>query len=131
MDGEAQYAPYMQYLIPAVVSLITTLGAAYLGGWWVKRKTAAEAEKQEAEATEIVKQTVLSLIEPLNKRIKDLQSEVNGLRKEVDQLGRRNKSLWRYIEKLLDVIKRYRQQLIDHQLIPCVEPPDWVEDEIK
>jgi uncharacterized protein YlxW (UPF0749 family) len=131
MDAEAQYAPYMQYLIPAVVSLITTLGAAYLAGWWVKRKTAAEAEKQEAEATEIVKQTVLSLIAPLNQRIQDLQTEVTGLRKEVDQLGRRNKSLWLYVEKLLGVIKRYRQQLIDHAITPCVEPPDWVEDETK
>jgi uncharacterized protein YlxW (UPF0749 family) len=126
-------APHIdiEHIALALITLLTTLGANWLAGWWQQRKTQAEAESAEADANEVIRKTVMSLIEPLNKRIKDLQSEVNGLRKEVDQLGRRNKSLWRYIEKLLDVIKRYRQQLIDHAITPCVEPPDWVEDEGK
>jgi hypothetical protein len=126
-------APHIdiEHIALALITLATTLGANWLAGWWQKRKTQAEAEKQEAEANEIVRKTVMELIEPLNLRIKELKGEVSVLRGEVEKLGKRNKSLWLYVEKLLGVIKLYRQQLIDHAITPCVEPPDWVEDEGK
>jgi predicted RNase H-like nuclease (RuvC/YqgF family) len=130
----------------AIIALAASVGGIVLGAWLVRRKTQAEAanqraqaEKAEAETNEIIRQTVMGLIEPLQQQVKHMQAEIDRLCAEVEQYkaeldkqrvalerqGRRNKSLWRYIEQLLEVIRALTQQLKDAGIPPCAEPPDW------
>lgn len=116
-------------LVIAIIGVLSSLAGIALGGYLVQQRTAAEAEKYEAEANEIIKNTVLGLLEPLNCKIKSLQAEVTQLRREVDKLGRRNKSLWGYVKSLLEVIQKLMTQIREAGLVPCAEPPEWEETE--
>lgn len=138
-------------MIAGVSSLVCSLVGMALGYWLNKRKTEAEiassksqAEKIEAETNEIIRQTVMGLITPLQNKINSLQGEVDSLRREVEQYktemdkkqraldkqDRRYASLKRFAEKLRDAVRSLSQQLREAGCSPCVdEPPDWVDDD--
>lgn len=85
-------------IIVALISLAAGLGGVYVGGWMQRRKTDAEAAKSAAEANDVVRETVMKLIEPLNKRIEQLESQVKVLTAE-------NTKLRRWAERLICQVK--------------------------
>jgi predicted RNase H-like nuclease (RuvC/YqgF family) len=50
-----------------------------------RRRLGADVEKVDADAADVVTRTALSLVEPLGRRIKELETEVDGLRAQVRQ----------------------------------------------
>lgn len=48
-----------------------------------RRKIGSEAERTDADAASILSKTAMELVEPLGKRIKELEAEVGDLRRQV------------------------------------------------
>jgi seryl-tRNA synthetase len=62
-------------------------------------------------------------------RIEELETKVKELTEQVKRQRERNRKLWLYIEKLLNVIKALSHQIREAKLEPCAEPPDWVDED--
>jgi hypothetical protein len=71
--------------IADIIALVASLFAVGWGIWdrlASRRKARADAVKVEAEANEIIRQTVMELIAPLKKRIDELEQIVAELKAE-------------------------------------------------
>lgn len=64
----------------AIIGFAGVLAGAILTGLFQRRKNNASALKDDAEATEQIRETVMHLIEPLNTRISKLERENRSLR---------------------------------------------------
>ena len=89
-------------------AIILTIAGAILGGGTVgaiitavvnRRKTKAEAGATEADTNEQIRQTVMSLIAPLNERIRGLECELRNVRAE-------NAAYRRWAEALVNQVKQ-------------------------
>ena len=69
-------------IIVAIIGLLTGGMGAILTSLFQHRKTQAEADKDCADANEQIRVTVMALIEPLKRRIDELEDEVKKLQTE-------------------------------------------------
>ncbi len=81
-------------IVGQLAAMLTTAGVALGAVRYVNRKTKAEAVKAEAEGSEsealaakTLTDLALTLVEPLNLRIKALEAEVHRLAEKVEQYG--------------------------------------------
>ena len=77
-----------------------------------KHKDDAEAEKADAEAAELIRAAALALVEPLKKRVVELEAEVCELSKRMDTANRElrelhieNGDLREWAERLVHQVK--------------------------
>lgn len=68
--------------IPGLAALVTILIS--------KRQNEATADKTEAEAADVIQGAAIQLLEPLQRRIKELTAEVNALKAEVQETRMEN-----------------------------------------
>jgi hypothetical protein len=109
-------------IIVALIGLFSGIAGALLLSFFQHRKTDAEADKLTADANETVRITVMGLLDPLNKKISDLECRVRALE------GRSTRYLKRIVY-LMDGIRCLIVQLEDARLSPVWKPDDWKPDE--
>lgn len=112
-------SPQTQSLISLVLSLVTLLGLLYglITAAKNNRKTDAEARKTDAEREEVLSNIALALIEPLEKKVKDLEKALAQC--EVAMEGR--------VKSLLIGIRKLTKQLREHDIEPAWEPKEYDE----
>lgn len=86
-------------IIALIVSLLTAGGLVW-DRVTARRKVRADADKTEAEANEIIRKTVMDLIEPMQKKIDALQIKVSELEAE-------NADLKEWAERLVVQVKSF------------------------
>lgn len=91
-----------------ITAIITGVGAALVSGLLVRRKN-------NAEASEVITRVAMSLVEPLEKKVKKLE-------KKLDRYGDR-------IIYLTDGIQTLVNQIINDGKQPCWNPDEWNPDE--
>jgi type II secretory pathway pseudopilin PulG len=75
----AAVAETTQSISPIVIAIIGFLGVvvgAFVTGILQRKKNNAEADKSTAEANEQIRKTVMSLIQPLENKVNDLEREL-------------------------------------------------------
>jgi regulator of replication initiation timing len=86
----------------AIIVAIVGAGAAVIGGiiggMFSRPKTKAETDKTFADTNEQIRETVMALIDPLKKRVEELEREVRALQCE-------NLDLRTWAEALVEQIK--------------------------
>jgi hypothetical protein len=108
-----------------VVALIGGIGGvlgALVVGLFQRRKTGAETNKLQADANEVIRTTVMALINPLKTRIVELERRVDFLE------GRATRYLAR-IAYLMDGNCRLTEQLERNGIVPIWRPDEWRPDE--
>lgn len=80
MESLATLAQAFMLLATASVAVFTVRAT--------RRKTTAEAKKEEVTAADLVTAAALKLLEPLQHRIESLEAEVKRLREEIGQYRR-------------------------------------------
>lgn len=91
-----------------ITTIIAAVGGALVSGLLVRRKN-------NAEASEIITRVAMSLITPLEKKVKKLE-------RKLDRYGDRIIYLTKGIEVLVN-------QIIDKGETPCWNPDEWNPDE--
>ncbi len=76
----------MEIIVSAFVGLVGVVIGALITSASQKRKVKAESEKTEAEANEQIRQTVMQLINPLQKRIEELEIELRDWKNWANRL---------------------------------------------
>jgi hypothetical protein len=66
----------MEIVVTALIGFAGVVAGAYITGLWQRKKSKAETDKTAAEANEQIRETVMSLIGPLEKKIKGLEKEL-------------------------------------------------------
>lgn len=86
-------------IIALIVSIVTACALVYKT-ITEKHKSDADADKTEADANEVIRKTVMDLIEPMQKKIDTLQAQVNELEAE-------NADLKDWAERLVAQVKSF------------------------
>jgi hypothetical protein len=111
------------------ITVLGGLGSGAMGAlivaWFQRKKTAAESgklqaetNKTEADTNEIIRATVMKLIEPLTARIVELE-------KKIEKYERVTAYYLKRIVYLTDGIRQLMEQIEKADLIPCWKPADW------
>lgn len=98
------------WLVPLVSALIG------------KRGEQAKARKTESEFADQISETALKLINPLEKRICDLEKRLRRINRLVERYAKRIVYLMGGIDQLI-------RQIVSMQASPCWQPDDWDPDE--
>jgi uncharacterized protein HemX len=119
----------MSELIIAIIGAVGGACGALIVGLFQRKKTKAETNKLNADAASVeadtneqIRLTVMSLIEPLQNRIKDLE-------RRVDQLESRIARYLKRIVYLMDGIRCLIEQLENAGMHPVWRPDEWKPDE--
>jgi uncharacterized protein YlxW (UPF0749 family) len=91
----------LKSIILTLVAMAPGIAALLLG----LRKARAEADKEEADASQKITNSALSLVEPLKARIADLEEEVRALRLEVGKLRHEQTDLICGADQLIGQLK--------------------------
>jgi uncharacterized coiled-coil protein SlyX len=75
-----------QYIIPALIGLVGIVAGAWIQGAWNRRKVKAESIKDEADANEQIRETVMALIDPLKTRITEQDKKIDDQNKVINDL---------------------------------------------
>lgn len=109
-------------IIVALIGMIGVGLGVLITAYFSRRKTKSEANKIEAEANEQIRETVMSLITPLNARIGQLEARVKKLESRVNRYMRR-------ILYLMEGIRMLLVQIEDAHLTPVWQPDEWNPDD--
>ena len=105
----------------AVLIILAIIGGVLSGGSTSYFLVRSNKEKNEAEATEKMVNTAMVLLEPLKKRIEELEPLVP----EMEELKDFSRKQTNFIQQLLDGIRRLMEQINKKEDHPC-----WTPDEI-
>lgn len=108
-------------IIVALVGALFGFLGVIVGGWMQRKKNNAEAEKSTADANEVITSTVIKLIDPLNKKIEELEARVKTLESRSARYLKR-------IISLMDGIRVLINQLERAKLTPEWQPDEWNAD---
>jgi len=72
-----------QYILPAVLGLVGVIAGALITSASQRKKVQAEVDKDQADANEVIRKTVMELLEPLNKKIDVQEDEISKLKVEL------------------------------------------------
>jgi gas vesicle protein len=104
------------YVLPALIGAVPALLVAL----WQGRKTEAETAKARVDSAETITQSALKLIEPMKKRIADLESWVQELENQLMKQEKLILELLNGSARLHEQVKEAGEEPVF--TIPCYEP---------
>lgn len=89
-------------------------------GWWQRRKVRSAANKEEAEGTQVLVTSSITLLKPLTTRINELESEAQTLRTKLHETTQETARLSNAVVEATEQLERAtaeNQRLMDENRI--------------